>query len=70
MLETRTVKTKVGAGGKIEVSAPDLPAGETVEVTVRVTNGEEPERQSILDILDQCRGSVLFKTAEEVEITL
>lgn len=67
MRKTRKLITKVRAGGKIEIAAPDLREGQTVEVTVRLPGGETDFRRSIKDILAQCRGGVLFKTAEQVD---
>jgi hypothetical protein len=60
------IKTTVQAGGRIEVTAPELAAGQQVEVTVRQV-ATAPQRRSVLDILAECPGGVLFKTVEEVD---
>ncbi|MCG3130625.1 MAG: hypothetical protein FLDDKLPJ_01391 [Phycisphaerae bacterium] len=66
MLAERRIRTNVKAGGLIEVLAPDLPAGETVDVTIRPISHAQGKR-SVVDILAECPGGVLFKTAEEVD---
>lgn len=66
METTLRITTTVQPGGRIEVVAPDLRVGEPVEVTVRQVKAA-PKRRSVLDILAECPGGVLFKTAEEVD---
>lgn len=61
-----TIRTTVQTGGRIEVDTPDLPAGQAVEVTVRPVE-LSAKRRSILEILSECNGGALFKTAEEVD---
>lgn len=63
----RRVTTTVQAGGKIEVRAPDLPLGQPVEVIIRLANGQPSGRRSIVDILAECPGGLLFKTPEDVD---
>lgn len=63
---SRRVTTTVQAGGRIEVSAADLPTGQSVEVTIRPTNGHPP-RRSVLDILAEASGGRVFKSAADVD---
>lgn len=63
----RRVTTTVQTGGKIEVRAPDLPLGQPVEVIIRLANGQPSGRRSIVDILAECPGGLLFKTPEDVD---
>jgi len=67
MSTTRILKATVRAGGMVEVTDPDLPVGETVEVTVRLSNENKSARQSVLDILNASEGGVLFKSVEDVD---
>ena len=69
----------VQAGGKVEVVCPELKAGEIVDVVVSaaivpertVVRQSEDEgarpRRSVVDILDEAPGHLLFKTAQEVD---
>ena len=63
------VQTIVSMGGKIELSAPQLHAGETVEVIILLPQNDSPvERKcSALDILNNTPGHRAFQTAEDVE---
>ena len=61
----RKLRTTVQPGGRIEVSAPDLPVGQTVEVTVSIP--ERTARHSIAQVLARAPGHRLFKTAAEVD---
>jgi hypothetical protein len=61
-----TIRTTVRSGGKIEVTSPDLPVGESVDVTIQPV-GETTRRQSAREILARAPGHRLFKTAEEVD---
>lgn len=61
------IKTTILPGGKIEISAPELPPGKQVDVFV-VVEGEEPtKKRRALDILEKAPGHRLFQTAEEVD---
>ncbi len=69
----------VQAGGKVELVCPELQAGEIVSVVVSAAPdpkesserllGVERSRQSrsVVDILNEAPGHLLFKTAEEVD---
>lgn len=63
----RKINTTVQAGGKIEVRAPDLPPGQPVEVTIRLVHEQPNGRRSVLDILAECPGGLLFKTPADVD---
>lgn len=61
------MKTKVLPGGKIEISVPELLAGQ--EVTIVVT-GEDTtliEQDHVIDLLKTVAGHQLFSTTEEVD---
>jgi hypothetical protein len=62
------IKTTVLPGGKIEISAPQLVAGQQATVIVKVEN-EQPEKLTITERLARANyhGGALFKTAEEVD---
>ena len=69
----------VQAGGKVELVCPELKAGEIVDVVVSTAlaperssakqSGDERSspRRSVLDILNEAPGHLLFKTAQEVD---
>ncbi len=66
-------------GGKIELVCPELQAGEIVDVVVSASpdperssashfgDGNSRPRRSVLDILSEAPGHLLFKTAQEVD---
>jgi hypothetical protein len=62
------IKTTVLPGGKIEIIAPELIAGQQATVIVKV-EGEQPEKLTIDEHLARANyhGGALFKTAEEVD---
>ena len=62
----KRMKAHVGRDGRIEVMVPDLPAGQAVEVTVRSLQEPAP-RRSVLDILHDAPGGLMFKSADEVD---
>ncbi|MBI1827074.1 MAG: hypothetical protein HY287_00485 [Planctomycetes bacterium] len=66
MSNSRKLRTKVQQGGRIEVCAPDFPVGQDVDVTIQL-QPIDIERRSVLDILAECPGGVLFKSAEDVD---
>jgi hypothetical protein len=66
MIAGRRLRTKVQPGGRIEVVATEFPVGEVVEVTIQAV-ADEADKPSILEVLAECPGGVLFKTAEEVD---
>lgn len=62
------IKATVQPGGKIEIIAPELPAGEQVNVFVVVEAEKLPaEKPHALDVISQFQGHGVFKTAEEVD---
>ena len=58
------IRTKVLPGGKVEFASPELEAGESVDVVV--TRSSSTERRSVVDILAEAPGGLVFKTAEDV----
>ena len=62
------IKTTVLPGGKIEISTPQLVAGQQATVIVRVES-EQPEKLTITEQLERTNyhGGALFKIAEEVD---
>ena len=63
-------KTIVLPGGKIELSDPELPSGESVEVFVRRSESPAKARPSAVEVLRQAPGHRLFKTAADVDAYL
>ena len=62
--------TVVQPGGRIEVSSPDLPVGHAVDVTIQPAEARSNNRRSVLQVLADCPGHILFKTADEVDAYL
>ncbi len=58
------VRTTVLPGGKILIADRELPVGEAVDVVV--SQATEPERRSVVDILEEAPGHLVFKTANDV----
>ncbi len=63
-------KTTVLPGGKIELTDPELPSGETVDVFVRRSESPANVRPSAVEVLRQAPGYRLFKTAADVDAYL
>jgi hypothetical protein len=61
------LSTKVLPGNKIEISAPELPVGNTVEVFVILKSSSSRTRRSAIELLDELPGQKLFKTPEEAD---
>jgi len=61
------ITTTVLPGGKIEVSAPELPPGKRASVFVVIEDEEPTEKRPVRDVLDDLPRHRLFKTAEEVD---
>lgn len=64
MPNTLHIKTTVQPGGKVEFASPELEAGQTVDVVV--TPSSSPPRRSVVDILAEAPGHLVFKTTEDV----
>lgn len=60
------IRTTVRSGGSIEVIAPELPVGESVDVAIQLVM-ETTRRRSAREILARSPGHRLFRTAEEVD---
>jgi len=63
-----SIKTIILPGGKIEVSLPNLIAGQQATVIVKVED-DQPQQLTIDEHLARANyhGGTLFKTAEEVD---
>ena len=57
----------VQPGGRIAVSSPQLPAGKAVEIIVLFPQEPEVMRRSVVDVLAEAPGHLVFQTAEEVD---
>ena len=62
------IRTTVQPGGRVEVASPELEAGQSVDVVV--TRSSSAERRSVVDILAEAPGHLVFKTAAEVKAYL
>ena len=58
------IRTTVQPGGKVEFASSELEAGQTVDVVV--THSSSTERRSVVDILAEAPGGLVFKTAADV----
>jgi len=61
------VKTVVLPGGKIEISTPELTAGQEATVVVTVEEQKPVEQRSILEMLESFPKHRIFKTGAEVD---
>jgi hypothetical protein len=59
--------TKVLPENEIEISVPELPVDDAVEVSVTKQNTSSRSHRSAIDLLDELPGQRLFKTPEEAE---
>ncbi len=57
----------VQPGGRVEVSSPQLPSGKVVDVIVLFPREADSSRRSVMDILAEAPGRLVFQTAEEVD---
>jgi hypothetical protein len=64
------VTATVQSGGKIEVIDPQLPPGEAVDVIVLFPGASAAPRRSIIDVLEQAPGHILFQTPADVDAYL
>lgn len=64
------LKTTVLTEGRVEILAPQLQAGEDVEILILLPTTSTVEHRSALDILTEAPGQRLFKTPEEVQTYL
>ncbi len=62
------IRTTVLPGGKIEIVDQGLPVGESVDVVV--SQSPTSERRSVVDILDEAPGHLVFTSAAEVKAYL
>lgn len=61
------MKTKVLPGGKIEISAPELIAGQEATIVVTVEDYKLNGQGHVIDLLKNIAGHQLFSTAEDVD---
>jgi hypothetical protein len=61
------MKTKVLPGGKIEISAPELIAGQEATIVVTVEDYKLNGQGHVIDLLNKLAGHQLFHTAEEID---
>jgi hypothetical protein len=64
------VKTTVLPGGRIEVTDPQLPSGQAVDVIVLFPEPPTTPRRSVVDVLAEAPGRILFRTPEDVDAYL
>ena len=62
------IRTTVQPGGKVEITSPELEAGQTVDVVV--LHESSVKGRSIMEILNSGPERRLFQTAEEVKAYL
>ena len=71
MLKAIKTKVRMQEDGKMELSVPQIPVGEEVDVIILFTAAEEKttvaKKRSVMDILAETPGQQLFNTAEEVD---
>ena len=67
MPSTLRYQATVLPGHRLEITAPELPEGEAVEVLVMLPFAADQPRRSALDIIASLHGHRLFKTADEVD---
>ena len=58
------LRTTVLPGGRIEIVDEELPVGESVDVVV--SHPPASERRSVIDILDEAPGGLVFTSAADV----
>jgi hypothetical protein len=63
------IKTKVLPGGKIEISVPELIAGQEATIVVTVEDYKLNGQGHVIDLLKNLPGHQLFHTAEEIDPT-
>ncbi len=61
------IQTVVLPGGKIEITTPELIAGQRATVIVTVENGKQYEQLHVIDILKSLPGHRLFRTTDDVD---
>jgi hypothetical protein len=66
---TFQVKTTVLPGHRIEIQVPGLPVGAEATVLI-LTDGQQPAKRSLDEVLAERPGRHLFRSAEEVDAYL
>ena len=62
MQKTLYIRTKVQPGGRIEIVDEGLPVGESVDVVV--SRSPASERRSVVDILAEAPGQLVFQDCQ------
>jgi hypothetical protein len=60
----------VKPGGRLEVANDQLPVGKSVDVIVLFSSPPEAARPSVVDVLAEAPGHLMFQTTEEVDAYL
>jgi len=61
------VTATVQLGGRVEIADPQLPTGKSVDVLVLFPQEAEASRRSVVDVLAEAPGQLVFHNAEEVD---
>ena len=61
------IKTTVLAGGRIEISRPELIPGQQATVIVTIEDTIPVNQRHVIDILTSLPGHQLFQNAEEID---
>jgi len=61
------VKTRILAGGRIELQIPELPEGCEATIKITVEESPSPPKRRFLDVIGDYKGGQLFRTVEEVD---
>ncbi|MGI4788096.1 MAG: hypothetical protein ACRYFS_04520 [Janthinobacterium lividum] len=58
--------TTVQPGGKVEVSNPQIPSGNSAKIIALFPQEADIERRAVIDVLAEALGHLAFQTAKEV----
>jgi len=61
------VKTRILAGGRIEVQIPELPEGREATIRITVEEISSLSKRRFLDVIGDYKGGRSFRTVEEVD---
>lgn len=61
------VTATVQSGGRVEIADPQLPPGKPVDVIVLFPQEADASRRSVVDVLAEAPGQLVFHNAEEVD---
>lgn len=60
------ITTKILPGNKIEIQIPEASIGDTVDVFIVFPNQSESNRVSAIDLIEQIRSKISFRTSEDI----